>query len=95
VGRADVLREVLNILRHHKQNAILLFGQRRIGKTSVLRELEAKLPTQGDLLTIFFDLQDQSRRSLGDILQALANKISDNLSNVNPNLDNHPEEQCH
>jgi AAA+ ATPase superfamily predicted ATPase len=92
VGRADVLREVLNILRHHKQNAILLFGQRRIGKTSMLRELEAKLPTQGDLLTIFFDLQDQSRRSLGDILQALANKISDNLSNVNPNLDNHPEE---
>jgi len=92
VGRSDVLREVLNILRHQKQNAILLFGQRRIGKTSVLRELEAKLPTQGDFLTIFFDLQDQSRRSLGDILQALAHKISDNLSNINPNLDNPPEE---
>lgn len=92
VGRDDVLREVLNILRHHKQNAILLFGQRRIGKTSVLRELEAKLPTQGDFLTIFFDLQDQSRRSLSDILQALANKISDNLQNVDSNLDNHPEE---
>jgi AAA+ ATPase superfamily predicted ATPase len=53
VGRADVLREVLTVLRHHKHNAILLFGQRRIGKTSVLRELEAKLPTQGDFLTIF------------------------------------------
>ncbi|MDM8562666.1 tetratricopeptide repeat protein, partial [Candidatus Marithioploca araucensis] len=92
VGRADVLREVLTVLRHHKHNAILLFGQRRIGKTSVLRELEAKLPTQGDFLTIFFDLQDQSRRSLGDVLQALANKISDNLPNVNSNLDNHPEE---
>ena len=92
VGRADVLREVLTVLRHHKQNAILLFGQRRIGKTSVLRELDAKLPTQGDFLTIFFDLQDQSRRSLGDVLQALANKISDNLANVNANLDNHPEE---
>jgi AAA+ ATPase superfamily predicted ATPase len=44
---------VLTVLRHHKHNAILLFGQRRIGKTSVLRELEAKLPTQGDFLTIF------------------------------------------
>ncbi len=38
VGRVDILMEVLNILRHQQQNTILLFGQRRIGKTSVLRK---------------------------------------------------------
>ena len=40
VGREDVLREVLRILRSTSQNAITLFGQRRIGKTSVLQWLE-------------------------------------------------------
>ncbi len=35
-GRADVLREVLRILRRPQDNAIVLYGQRRIGKTSIL-----------------------------------------------------------
>ena len=43
VGREDVLREVLRILRHPNQNAITLHGQRRIGKTSVVQYLEAHL----------------------------------------------------
>ena len=37
IGRADVLREVLRILRRPRANAIVLYGQRRIGKTSVLQ----------------------------------------------------------
>ncbi len=37
IGRADVLREVLRVLRRPAENAIVLYGQRRIGKTSVLQ----------------------------------------------------------
>jgi len=75
VGRADVLRKVLNVLRDPHQNAIVLFGQRRIGKTSVLRELEAKLPTDG-YRPIFFDLQDKTQWPLERVLHTLAKEIS-------------------
>jgi len=47
VGRADVLREVLRILRRPQDNAIVLYGQRRIGKTSILQHLAAQLPGEG------------------------------------------------
>ena len=43
VGRADVLREVLRVLRRMQDNAIVLFGQRRIGKTSILEHLASTL----------------------------------------------------
>ncbi len=47
IGRADVLREVLRILPRPHENAIVLYGQRRIGKTSVLQHLRNQLAQQG------------------------------------------------
>jgi hypothetical protein len=32
IGRADVLREVLRVLRRPQDNAIVLYGQRRKGR---------------------------------------------------------------
>ena len=46
IGRDDVLREVRRVLRHPHSNAIVLFGQRRIGKTSVLQHLQASFTLQ-------------------------------------------------
>ena len=39
VGRDDILQDVHALLNNPQQNAILLHGQRRIGKTSILGEL--------------------------------------------------------
>ena len=78
VGREDLLQDVRNVLQHSQQNAIVLYGQRRIGKTSILRELEDKLKDEG-YLPIFFDLQDKGTVSLELVNQELANKISDKL----------------
>jgi tetratricopeptide (TPR) repeat protein len=91
VGRADILREVLRVLRHPKENAIVLYGQRRIGKTSVLQELETKLPKQGNYYPIFFDLQDKAQWPLARVLCELAQKISDKLKQATPNLGDDPE----
>lgn len=79
VGREDLLQDVRNILQHSQENAIVLYGQRRIGKTSILRELEAKLKDEG-YLPIFFDLQGRGTLSLEQLNQELANKISDKLN---------------
>jgi tetratricopeptide (TPR) repeat protein len=79
VGREDLLQDVRNVLQHSRQNAIVLYGQRRIGKTSILWELEDKLTDEG-YLPIFFDLQDKGTLSLDKVNQELANKISDKLN---------------
>ena len=49
IGRADVLCEVLRVLRRFQDNAIVLYGQRRIGKTSILQH---QVPTSspGEIL---------------------------------------------
>jgi len=43
VGRTNILRAIEKILCHSQQNIVILFGEQRIGKTSVLKELEDKL----------------------------------------------------
>jgi len=96
IGRTDILWEVLSVLRHPEDNAIVLYGQRRIGKTSVLQELEAQLPKKGAYHPIFFDLQDKAKWSLGRVLQKLAHKISDTLKQeTEPDLGADPETTFH
>lgn len=80
IGRADILRAVEDLLRHNQQNAVVFFGQRRIGKTSVLKELESTLPKKGAYQPIFFDLLGKARQPLETILDELADKISQVLN---------------
>jgi tetratricopeptide (TPR) repeat protein len=61
IGRADVLREVVRVLRRPQDNAIVLYGQRRIGKTSILQHLKAQLPQEG------LSLPDRMRLARGDL----------------------------
>lgn len=91
VGRFDVLQEVLRVLRHPKENAIVLYGQRRIGKTSVLQELAAKLPKEGNYRPVYFDLQDKVRWPLEKVLRELAENISVILNQSKPDLGVDPE----
>jgi branched-chain amino acid transport system substrate-binding protein len=91
IGRADVLREVLRVLRNPHQNALVLYGQRRIGKTSVLQELAARLPDSGPYQPVYFDLQDKATWPLGRVLQLLAQTIAQKLDQPAPNLDTDPE----
>ncbi|MEK8021615.1 MAG: ATP-binding protein, partial [Candidatus Parabeggiatoa sp.] len=90
VGRADILREVRRVVHEPQQNAIVLYGQRRIGKTSVLQELEAQLPQEGHY-PIFFDLQNKAEWSLGRVLRELAQQISRLLELAHPDLGDDPE----
>jgi hypothetical protein len=73
-GRKDILAWVNNELRNAGTNALVLFGQRRIGKTSLLLQLEHNLPSD-DFLTVYFDLQDTSTLPLGRLLGDLADTV--------------------
>ncbi|MCP4655858.1 MAG: tetratricopeptide repeat protein [bacterium] len=86
VGRSDVLREVLRVLRRPKDNALVLYGQRRIGKTSILEHLAAWLPREGPYRPVYFDLQDKAAWPLGRVLESLAETIAGSLDQGPPQL---------
>ncbi len=91
VGRVDVLREVLSVLSDPQENSILLHGQRRMGKTSILQELQARLSQGGFYYPVLFDLQDKARVPLEQVLEELADKISEVLGQKKPHLGTVPE----
>ncbi len=91
VGREDVLREALRVLRHPQQNAITLYGQRRIGKTSILQYLEAHLPEKGPYLPVYFDLMNFSGKPLDTLLRELATTIAGAMKTEKPALSRSPQ----
>lgn len=75
-GRDDVFREVMQMLRQPQSNAIVLYGQRRIGKTSVLLQLEQRLAANGEYTPVYLDLQDKAAKPLAEVLYDLAQRIA-------------------
>jgi hypothetical protein len=70
-GREDILRLVEARLTTPDQGAIVLFGQRRIGKTSILLQLLRRLPSP-PFVPVYFDLMDRARQPLGLVLYDIA-----------------------
>jgi tetratricopeptide (TPR) repeat protein len=74
IGREDVFELVETEMLSPDRNAVVLFGQRRIGKTSILLQLKRRFPS--DLfLTVYFDLMDHAAKPLGNLLLELAKTI--------------------
>ncbi len=74
-GRRDTLDWAAQALRDPGVSALFLFGQRCIGKTSLLLRLERILP--GDaFLPVYFDLQGQVARPLKQVLAGLAGALA-------------------
>jgi tetratricopeptide (TPR) repeat protein len=67
-------------------NALVLFGQRRIGKTTVLLRLERTMPAES-FLPIYFDLQDQAERPLAQVLAELADTLAEATGLDSPDPD--------
>jgi len=89
VGRIDILKQVQYTLRHPQESAIVLHGQRRIGKSSILHELKQQL--ERTYHPVYFDLINETHQSLEETLQNLANTISLDLDKGTVNLGHHPK----
>jgi len=63
VGRADVSARIESLLQHEDQPPLLLYGQRRMGKTSLLFNLRWMLP--GRIMPLVVDLQGPVAQSAG------------------------------
>ncbi len=73
--REDILRQVEAELSAPEQNAIVLFGQRRMGKTSILLQLQRCLPAP-PFLPVYFDLMSCASQPLGQVLFEIASTIA-------------------
>ncbi len=81
-GRKDTLRFVLDTLAVETQNVIVLYGQRRIGKTSLLHQLIKRDDER--FHAVLFDLQGKGREGLAAMLVDLATTIARSLSLIAP-----------
>jgi hypothetical protein len=65
VGRTDISSRIEQLLVDRRQPPLLLYGQRRVGKTSLLNNLGRLLPTT--VVPLFIDLQGPASRAQDDI----------------------------
>ncbi len=73
-GRDDVFAWIeQNIGGRFSENMLVLHGQRRVGKTSVLKQLEKRLPDQ--YVPVFFDFQGRTHTTINRFLYRLAREI--------------------
>ena len=84
-GRQDVFKKVMDVLRQRSSNGIVLYGQRRIGKTSVLLQLNQQLTKDDKFTPVFYDLQDKAAKSLREVLYELALHIAAAIDLPAPN----------
>lgn len=70
-GRQDLSQWVERELSNRNNNSLVLFGQRRIGKTSLLLHLERSFSSE-NFLPVYFDLHHMACLPLGRVLAALA-----------------------
>jgi tetratricopeptide (TPR) repeat protein len=75
-GRQDIISGVEKVLRQQGNDGIVLYGQRRIGKTSILLQLEKRLLHGEEFTPVYFDLQDKAAKSLREVLFELSQHIS-------------------
>ncbi|MCB0213519.1 MAG: tetratricopeptide repeat protein, partial [Anaerolineae bacterium] len=82
-GREDVLQFVDDALSSSMQNLIVFYGQRRIGKTSILHQISRR--NNQEYKAAFFDLQSGITNSAADLLYGLARAIASELKLPKPN----------
>ena len=73
-GRKEIIQLVRETFSLPRQNVIVLYGQRRTGKTSLLHQLKSRLSDAFRL--VVFDLQGRARHNLPRVLYDLAQAIS-------------------
>ncbi len=73
-GRDDVFNWIQNSLTgQYADHILVIHGQRRVGKTSVFKQLGNRLPQK--YLPVFFDLQGRTHTTLDRFLWGLAREI--------------------
>jgi hypothetical protein len=89
-GRNAIFTFVRDALDSAQRVPILLLGQRRIGKSSILRQLPRHLGEEA--VCVYFDLQGKANQTLDQVLYGLARAIADAVGIPAPSREESAEE---
>ncbi|MCP4547307.1 MAG: tetratricopeptide repeat protein [bacterium] len=84
-GRLSTLNWVNEVLTDRHTDFIVVFGQRRVGKTSFLLKLQRRLPEEV-YIPVFYDMLPRMNLPLGEILAEIAEAIALKLDLPDPEL---------
>jgi hypothetical protein len=74
-GREEEIHQVMKFLLKRKEFSLLIHGQRKIGKTSLLLKIKELVRASQMGRATFFDLQNKARLDISDVLLELASQI--------------------
>ena len=76
-GREEIFQFVRSAVLARPRTPIIMYGQRRIGKSSILRQISNHLPP--DIHCVFYDLQGKASMQIDQVLYGLAREIAQSL----------------
>jgi len=82
-GREDIIETIIHSLNTRDQTVFALTGQRRIGKTSVLLQLEQRLQ-ELPFAPVYLDLLELADKPLGVVVHRMASRIADAIKIAHP-----------
>jgi hypothetical protein len=78
-GRADILEHILEFLQDQNKTILLLYGQRRMGKTSLLKRVQVDEQVLQLASPVYYNLQDKPFTPLPRLLAEIAKQIDIDL----------------
>jgi AAA+ ATPase superfamily predicted ATPase len=78
INRQELLEEMISELRDvESTTGYALYGKRRIGKTSVLKEVQRRLASEHKIVTVYFSVWDLIEFSVVEFCQRLSMEVID------------------
>ncbi len=78
IDRQELLEEMVSeLMDTHSTTGYALYGKRRIGKTSILKEVQRRLESEHKTVTVYFSVWDLVEFSVVELCQRLSMEIID------------------
>lgn len=75
VGRKDLLENISSKLSLKKAESSIIYGQKRVGKTSLARTIQSRFANKKDYISIFVDTGSLDKSSPESFMKSLGEKI--------------------
>jgi len=84
VGRKEVIESLYAKLTSNQLESSIIWGQKRVGKTSIAKTLQTKLEKEGNYTTVYIAVGDLDKTSAHNFVSTLGSEIVESIALQNP-----------